>query len=99
MSRWMTRNGIRVNQMAERIFDCCPPQKVSRNPVRRQSQSGQIVLEYVLLLVIAVAIALLMTRAMIGRTEGEEGFIIKAWQELIEQIGADYADDLSPDGT
>ena len=77
-------------------FDCFPPSKSSDNRLARQRQAGQIVVEYVLLLAIAVSIAVLMTSALISRAEGEEGFVIKAWQELVDQIGADKPDDLAP---
>lgn len=83
--------------MTEKAFDRCSLKKGSHKLSRRQSQAGQIVVEYVLLLAIAISIAVIMTRAMISRTEGGEGFVIKAWQELTDQIGADKADDLSPD--
>jgi len=43
-------------------------------------------------LFVAVTIALLVTRSLIGREEGSEGMVIKAWQTLITQIGADHAD-------
>ena len=95
--RWMTRDGIRVNRMTEKAFDRCPLVKGIHKQASRQSQAGQIVLEYVLLLAIAVSIAVILTRAMISRTEGGEGFVIKAWQELVDEIGADKADDLSPE--
>ncbi len=58
----------------------------------RRRQSGQIVVEYVLLLSIAVTLAVMVTRTLVGREEGSEGFVIKAWQTLITQIGADHAD-------
>lgn len=61
----------------------------------RQKQAGQIVVEYILLLVVAVSIAILITRVMIGREDGNEGFVIQAWQSLIEQIGSDKPDDLN----
>lgn len=56
-------------------------------------QRGQIIVEYVLLLAIAVGIALLITKTLIGRDPGSEGFVIRSWQALIDQIGADHADD------
>lgn len=73
-----------------------PLKKPSLKTKWGQRQGGQIIIEYVLLLAIAVAIALLITRTMIGRQEGNEGFVIQAWQKLIEQIGKDAADDAPP---
>jgi len=60
----------------------------------RQSQAGQIVIEYILLLAIAVAMAVLITKTLIGRDPGNEGFVLAAWSELLVQIGADTADDV-----
>lgn len=71
-----------------------PLQERSGNPSFRQSQAGQIVIEYVLLLAIAVSLAVLITKTLIGRNQGEEGFVIQAWEQLIEQIGTDAADDV-----
>lgn len=62
--------------------------------MRGQSDSGQIVIEYVLLLVIAVSIAALITRTMIAQRPGESGFVITFWQEIINQIGSDKSDDV-----
>lgn len=87
---------VQVRMMIEKAFDRFPLSKSNDKRSLRQSQAGQIVVEYVLLLAIAVSIAVLMTRTLISRTEGGEGFVIKAWQELVDQIGADKADDLAP---
>ena len=57
----------------------------------RQSESGQIIIEYVLLLAIAVGLATLITKTMVGRGDNP-GFVITAWQELITAIGTDLAD-------
>lgn len=66
--------------------------KRNRNRPSRQSEGGQIVVEYVLLLVIAVTIAMLMTRLMVSRDPGQSGFVISKWNQIIEAIGADAAD-------
>lgn len=83
--------------MTKSFFDRFPLRKVSHKLWRGQSQAGQIVVEYILLLAIAVSIAVLMTRTLISRTEGDEGFVITTWQALIDEIGADKADDLEPE--
>ena len=57
----------------------------------RQSESGQIIIEYVLLLAIAVGLATLITKTMVGRGD-QPGFVITAWQDLIKAIGTDLAD-------
>lgn len=90
-----------------KIRICCFPRtEPNGNRAGRQSvgeipragfgQRGQIIVEYVLLLAIAVMIAVVVTKTLIGRDPGNEGFIIKGWEVLIEQIGADHAD--HPDG-
>ena len=58
-------------------------------------ESGQIVLEYVLLLVIAVGIATLITTKMVSRNPNSPGFLVKKWSEMITTIGSDMADDVS----
>jgi uncharacterized protein (UPF0333 family) len=62
----------------------------------RRAQGGQIVLEYVLLLVIGVTIAMLITSTMVSRDANSPGFLIKKWYEMIKAIGDDPTDDLKP---
>jgi hypothetical protein len=75
----------------------CPRKKPNGNLRARQnvSESGQIIVEYVLLLAVAVSLAILIVSTLIGRDPGNEGFVIKSWQILIEQIGTDQADDIN----
>ena len=54
-----------------------------------QSKKGQIVVEYVLLLVVSVSIALLITQTMVSRDADSPGFLIQKWSELINFIAAD----------
>jgi Flp pilus assembly pilin Flp len=61
-------------------------------------ESGQIVVEYVLLLVVAVSLATLITRTMISQSQGQTGFVITFWQQIIDQIGSDKADDIESSG-
>lgn len=60
----------------------------------RVSERGQVVVEYVLLLVASVAMAMIITRLMVGRDPGNPGFVISAWNAIVEEIGADNADDI-----
>lgn len=62
---------------------------------RRQSESGQLILEYVLLLTVAVAVAIIATTALVSRGD-EKGVIILAWQRILIEIGKDPADDPTP---
>lgn len=61
-------------------------------PCMRLSQSGQIVVEYMLLLVIAVAIAALLIRGLANRTEGSEGLVVERWKAIQKEIGSDLPD-------
>lgn len=56
--------------------------------------SGQIVVEYVLLLVVGVTIVVLITSTMVSRNPDNPGFLVKKWFDIIKAIGADTADDL-----
>ncbi len=60
----------------------------------RLDERGQVVVEYILLLVISVTLALLITRVMVGRDPGNPGFVISAWNAMVQEIGDDKADDI-----
>jgi hypothetical protein len=66
-----------------------------RNRIRGVGQSGQIIVEYVLLLAIAVIVAALITRMVISPDPNSPGFILKTWDEIVKAIGADHADDIN----
>jgi hypothetical protein len=57
---------------------------------------GQIVVEYVLLLVVGVAVATLITSTMVSRNPDSPGFMIKKWLDILQAIGKDTSDDLAP---
>jgi uncharacterized membrane protein affecting hemolysin expression len=59
-----------------------------------RNQRGQIVIEYVLLLVIGVSLAMLITSTMVSRNPESPGFLIRKWVQIIKTIGEDTADDL-----
>ena len=59
-------------------------------------QRGQVAVEYILLVSVAVIVALIITTTMVSRESGNEGFLIKAWRVMLDTLGADKADDLSP---
>ncbi len=66
-----------------------------RNDKIDPGQSGQIVVEYVLLLAIAVIIAALITKTMISPSADSPGFVLSAWRNVVEAIGSDKADDIN----
>ncbi|MCB9025517.1 MAG: hypothetical protein H6625_04300 [Bdellovibrionaceae bacterium] len=51
--------------------------------------SGQIVVEYILLLIIAVGLALILTRALVSRSPDSPGLLISKWYKIINFIGSD----------
>lgn len=53
---------------------------------------GQLIVEYILLIVLVVAIATTLTRSLVGRGEGETGVIITKWAQLLEMVGQDIGD-------
>lgn len=57
------------------------------------ASSGQIVVEYVLLLSIAVALAILITNLMVSRNPTNPGFLVSKWEQIINLIGSDIPDD------
>lgn len=59
-----------------------------------QRQRGQIVVEYVLLLVIGVSLAMIITGTMVSRNPENPGFVVRKWLAIIKTIGEDTADDL-----
>lgn len=63
-----------------------------QNVKRLRRDRGQILIEYVLLLILVVTLATLITKLVVSRAPGEEGFIIKSWQRMLEAIGNDIMD-------
>jgi uncharacterized protein (UPF0333 family) len=59
-----------------------------------QNSRGQILVEYILLMVIVVSVALLITSFMVSRNSDRPGFLISKWYQIIQTIGEDPADDL-----
>lgn len=53
---------------------------------------GQIVVEYVLLLVIAVGLAALLTRQLVSRSTDDAGIITAKWNAILTAIGNDLPD-------
>ena len=56
------------------------------------SQSGQIVVEYVLLLVIAVSLSALIVRQLGSRNEDDPGVLVQKWHSIQVEIGKDISD-------
>lgn len=63
-----------------------------RSPQKLRKDSGQIVLEYILLLVISVGVATYMTKRLVGRDPEDPGSITSTWNLINTTIGADIID-------
>ena len=57
-----------------------------------RSKRGQVLIEYILLLVIVVSVAGIMMKALVSRETGKQGMIIKAWDGIIRTLGNDIPD-------
>lgn len=63
-----------------------------RGQEKRSSQRGQIVFEFVLLLVISITIATMVSKRLVSRSPDEPGFLISAWSRITQSIGNDIID-------
>jgi hypothetical protein len=54
-----------------------------------RNDSGQIVLEYILLLVISVSVATYLTKKLVGKDPEDAGIVTSAWAQINSAIGAD----------
>lgn len=61
-------------------------------PIPLRNKRGQVVVEYVLLLVIAVAMAALITRELVSRDEDSPGILVQKWDAILKTIGEDLPD-------
>ena len=68
--------------------------KRCKNERRTAGQSGQIIVEYLLLLLVAVAVAALLVNGLVSRNPDSPGIIIKKWQQILQVIGSDHAGDI-----
>ena len=69
-----------------------PFEKSNLNPDLRQKESGQIVIEYVMILFVAVIIATTLVSGLVSRSPSSPGILIKKWQAILVVIGNDLAD-------
>ncbi|MBO9667559.1 MAG: hypothetical protein J7501_12190 [Bdellovibrio sp.] len=53
---------------------------------------GQIVVEYVLLLVVAVGLAALLVSQLVSRNADDPGVLTLKWHELLKTVGDDLPD-------
>lgn len=60
---------------------------------KKQKNSGQIVIEYVLLLVISITIVTLVIKKVASRDPDSPGFLVQKWCLVLKAIGSDIADE------
>lgn len=54
---------------------------------------GQVIVEYLLIMVLMVAIAATLTKKLVGRGDDDnQGVIVKGWSRMIKAIGNDLPD-------
>lgn len=56
------------------------------------NQKGQILVEYLLLMVIALGCVTLLSKALIGRSDTSAGIVIKAWHSILRNVANDLPD-------
>ncbi len=64
----------------------------SRLKSNRRGERGQIAIEYVLILVVAVTIAVTLTKGLVNRDPQDPGLIIQSWVNILSTVGKDLAD-------
>lgn len=70
-----------------------PKKRNGKRPKRQDT--GQIVVEYVLLMIVAVTISALVMRSCVSRQEDQAGVIIQLWDTMVRTIGVDTADEIN----
>lgn len=66
-----------------------PNPNLSSPNSKREKQRGQVIIEYILLLVVTLGIATMIMRMVVSRDPNEPGFLMKRWQGMIDQIAKD----------
>lgn len=74
-----------LNPASENLFP-------SRPQSRRLGERGQIAIEYVLILFVAVIIAVILSKELVSRDPNDPGKIVSAWVNILQTIGKDLAD-------
>lgn len=66
--------------------------KIFINNLKKSDQRGQVVVEYVLLLVIVVTLAVLLTKSLVSRNADDAGIITSKWYQITNAIGKHIPD-------
>ncbi len=57
-----------------------------------RNNKAQVLVEYLLLMTIAIGCATLLTKKLIGRESSDKGLVIKAWDNILNTISTDLPD-------
>jgi hypothetical protein len=60
-----------------------------------KNQRGQVVVEYVLLLIVLIAVAAALMKGLVG-TQDNKGAVLKTWSGLLTTIAEDIPDRVGP---
>lgn len=60
--------------------------------MNRRGQSGQVVVEYVLLMIIAISFGYLLMSKLVSRSTDNPGIITAKWHNLLDTIAGDLPD-------
>lgn len=68
--------------------------RLRKNKLGQSTESGQIVVEYILLMMIGVVAATLLVSQLVGRRDKDDpdGVLLKTWNKIIIIIGNDLPD-------
>lgn len=67
----------------------------SKKPNKFKKNGGQVLVEYLLLMAIAIGLAATMTKNLVGRGS-KSGMIVNAWNKILINIGKDVPDCINP---
>lgn len=56
------------------------------------SEKGQVLIEYMLLMVIVISCATILMKGLVSRETGRQGAVIRVWDNIIRIIGNDLPD-------
>lgn len=63
-----------------------------------RNRRGQIVIEYILLLVVAVTISAVLIRGLANRSDASPGLVVEKWRKVEAEIGGEMPDRCTGDG-
>lgn len=60
--------------------------------MKLRSNKGQVLVEYILLMVITISFATILIKSLVSREDGNRGMVIKQWDTLLKKLGNDVPD-------